>query len=182
MNDSELKSKLNSIIEHFRSEITGIRTGRAEASLVEGILVEAYGAKMKIMELGTISVLDPSMILISPWDKTLIKEICQAIVASGLSLNPVPDSQTVKVPIPALTEDRRKEFAKLVTEKSEVAKNSVRNVRQDAMKDIDNQFADKEITEDDKFSSKEEIEKTVKGFTEQIDDIAERKKNELMTV
>src|SRR3989344_6234488 len=103
MNDSELKSKLNSIIEHFRSEITGIRTGRAEASLVEGILVEAYGAKMKIMELGTISVPDPSMILISPWDKTLIKEICQAIVARGLSLISVSDIQPVKVPIPALT-------------------------------------------------------------------------------
>lgn len=182
MTTAELKTKLNATIEHLNTELSGIRTGRATTSLVEEIEVDAYGARMKIRELGTLSTPDAQMILISPWDKSLIKDIDKAIRNANLALNPVPDSQVLKVPVPALTEDRRKEFTKLVTERAEQAKNKLRNVRQDAMKDIDNQFSNKEITEDDKFSAKEEVEKIVKEFTNLVESTAEKKKADLMTV
>ncbi len=182
MTTSEIKSKLNSSLEHLKSELSSIRTGRATTSLVEEVVVEAYGSKMMIKELGTISTPDSQMIVISPWDKTLIKEIVRAISTANLGLNPVPDSVAVKVPVPSLTEERRKEFVKLVTERVEGAKNSMRNVRQDAMKDIDRQFSDKTITEDDKFLAKEEVEKTVHEFLAQADNLSTKKKEELMTV
>lgn len=178
----ELRSKLNSSLDHFKTELSQVRTGRATTSLVEEIQVDAYGAKMKIKELGTITTPDPQMILISPWDKTLLPEIVKAVQLANLGLNPVPDSLTVKVPIPSLTEERRKEFTKIVTDKAEAAKHSIRNVRQDAMKDIDRAFSDKEITEDDKFSAKEEVEKIVHEVINQVEDLSEQKKEELMKV
>lgn len=182
MTTLELKTKLNSALEHLKTELAQIRTGRATTSLVEEIPVEAYDSKMKIKELGTITTPDSQMILITPWDKALIKEIAQAIIKSNLSLSPVPDSQSVKVPVPSLTEERRKEFAKLVTERVEAIKHTIRTIRQDAIKDVDTQFANKEITEDDKFSGKEEITEIVKEFTEKADELSEEKKQELMKV
>ena len=182
MEISELKLKLNASIEHLKNELSGVRTSRATNSLVEDILVQAYGATMKIKELGTITTSDPQMIVITPWDKTLIKDIDTAIRDAGLGLNPVPDSQVLKVPIPSLTEERRKEFVKLVIEKTEIIKNTIRNIRQDAMKDIDRALENKEITEDDKFSAKEEVEGIVKEHVEKIEALEEQKKKELLTV
>lgn len=182
MTSSEIKSKLNSSLEHLKSELSSIRTGRATTSLVEEVFVEAYGSKMMIKELGTISTPDPQMIVVAPWDKTLIKDIVKAITSANLGLNPVPDSTAVKIPVLSLTEERRKEFAKLVTDRVEGVKNSMRNVRQEAMKDIDRQFSDKTITEDDKFQAKEEVEKIVHEFISQTDVLSVRKKEELMKV
>jgi ribosome recycling factor len=159
-----------------------VRVGRATPSLVENIEVEAYGGKMKMIEVGTISVPDAQMIVIAPWDKGLIKEIDSAIRNAGMGLNPVPDSISVKVPVPPLTEERRKEFTKLVSEKAETAKNVIRNVRQDAMKDIDKKFSEKTITEDEKFTHKEEVEKVVKEFISKIEELSESKKKDLMSV
>src|SRR3989344_912282 len=179
---SELKLKLNASIDHLKNELSQVRTSRATNSLVEDIAVQAYGANMKIKELGTITTPDAQMIVITPWDKNLIKDIDTAVRNAGLGLNPVPDSQVLKVPIPPLTEDRRKEFVKLVTEKTEVIKNTMRNIRQDAMKDIDRALENKEITEDDKYSAKEEIEAIVKDHVEKIEALEEQKKRELLTV
>lgn len=182
MTTSELKNKLNQTFEHFKGEIASIRTGRATTSLVEEIVVDAYGAKMTIKELGSITTPDAQLILISPWDKGLIKDIDKAIRDSGLGLNPVADSTTVKVPVPALTEERRKEFTKLASEKAEEAKVSMRNVRQDAMKAIDKEFDEKVITEDERFTKRDEVEKTVKEYTEKVEEALEQKKKDLMTV
>jgi len=178
----ELRSKLNASFEHLKGELSQIRSGRATTSLVEEVKVMAYGSEMKIRELGTISTPDAQMILISPWDKSLIKEIEHAIREQNPGLNPVPDSQVVKVPVPPLTEERRKEFVKLVNDKAEAAKHSMRNIRQDAMKDIDNSFANKEITEDDKFVAKEEVEGVMKEVHAKIEELVSQKTNELMTV
>ncbi len=182
MNISELKTKLTSSVEHFKGELAGIRVGRATTTLVENIEVEAYGGKMKMVEVGSITVPDAQMIVISPWDKSLVKDIDSAIRDAGMGLNPVPDSISVKVPVPPLTEERRKEFSKLASEKAETAKNAIRNVRQDAMKEIDKKFSEKTLTEDEKFSQKEDIEKVVKEFTAKIEELLETKKKDLMSV
>jgi len=178
----ELRSKLTASFEHLKGELSQIRSGRATTSLVEEVRVMAYGSEMKIRELGTISTPDAQMILISPWDKSLIKEIEHAIREQNPGLNPVPDSQVVKVPVPPLTEERRKEFVKLVNDKAEAAKHSMRNIRQDAMKDIDKRFANKEIGEDGKFSFRDKVEEVVKQTNAQIDNLGEAKKKDLMAV
>ena len=137
---------------------------------------------MTIKELGSITLLDNQNLIISPWDRGLIQPIGKAIRESELKLNPIEDSDKIRVPVPSLTEERRKEFTKLVSSKVEEAKNSMRNVRQDAMKDVDKDFADKLIGEDDKFRQKEEIEKIVKEFSETVEELGESKKEELMTI
>ena len=182
MQIAELKNKLSASTDHLKNELSQIRAGRATTSLVEEIEVNAYGSRMKMKELGTISTPDSQMILISPWDKTLTKEIDRAIRVAGLGLNPIPDSSVVKVPVPALTEERRKEFTKLVTERTEQIKHAIRNLRQDAMKSIDKQFDEKLLTEDEKFGRKEEVEKIVKEYTHNADGMAEEKKSDLMKV
>lgn len=182
MNISELKIKLSKSIDFLKSELSQIRTGRASPSLIEAVLVDAYDSKMSIKELGTITVMDSQNLVVSPWDKALLKPIAKAVRESGLGLNPIDEPDRVRIPVPALTEERRTELSKMVSVKVEECKNSLRNVRQDAMKDIDKDFADKNISEDEKFSQKEEVEKTIKGFVEQADELGETKKKELLAI
>ena len=174
MNTTELKAKLVKSLDHLKTELSQIRTGRGSPALLENILVNAYDSKMSIKELGSISVLDSQNLVITPWDKSLLKAIGAAIMESDLKLNPVVDSSQVRVPIPALTEERRKEFTKVVSAKVEEAKN--------AMRDIDKAFTDKLIGEDDKFSQKDDVEKTVKDIVTQADSLGESKKADLMSI
>ena len=182
MQIAELKTKLNASLEHLRVELSKIRTGRASPSLIEDILVDSYGSKMRIKELGSIIVSDAQTIVISPWDKGLLKSIEKAIRESGQSLNPATDGDVVRLPIPALTEDRRKEFVKTASSKVEEGKNSIRNARQDTMKDIDKSFSDKTISEDEKFTQKAEVEDVVKEFIKKAEELGENKKNEIMKI
>jgi ribosome recycling factor len=182
MNPIELKSRLEKSLEFLHSELSQIRTGRATPSLLENIEVDAYGSKMKVKELGSITLLDNQNLAVVPWDKALGAAIAGAIRDSELKLNPVSEPGRVRVPVPALTEERRKEFAKIAAGKVEEAKGSMRNVRQDAMKEIDKKFADKLIGEDDKFTQKEEVEKIVKEYVTKADDLGEAKKTDLMTI
>ena len=182
MQVNDLSQKLALSLEYFISELTKIRTGRASSILVENIEVAAYGSKMKIKELGSISVPEPQVILISPWDKSLLSEIDKALRESTLGVNPITGSDTVKVVILSLTEERRKEMVKVVSTKLEECRNSVRNIRQDAMKEIDKAFADKEIGEDEKFSSKDKVEEVVKDFSHRADETAEKKKDDILRV
>ncbi len=182
MNSSELKSKLQKSIDFLQSELAQIRTGRANPSLIEDISVNAYESKMLLKELGSITLQDAHTILVAPWDKGLIPSIAKAISESEHRLNPVESGSNLRVPIPLLTEERRKELAKLVSQKTEETKQSMRNIRQDAMKDIDRAFDAKEISEDEKFTEKDEIEEVVKKYTKQADEMGEAKSSELMTV
>ncbi|GIW69753.1 MAG: ribosome-recycling factor [Patescibacteria group bacterium] len=182
MNTSELKSKLSKAQEFLKGELSQIRTGRASPSLLEGILVEAYGTKMTIIELASVMVSDSQNLVVTPWDKTLIKSIAKAIREFQPSLNPVEESDRIRVPVPLLTEERRKEMARMVGVKVEECKNAIRNIRQEAMKDIDKMFSDKAIGEDEKFRFKEEVEKIVKEYSDGADEIGEVKKKEILTV
>lgn len=182
MNKSELRSKLDKSLDYLKSELSQIRTGRATPTLVEDIDVEAYGAKMTLKELGSIVALDPQNLIVTPWDKGLIGSISKAIRESDLKLNPVEESDRLRIPIPSLTEERRKEFTKLVSAKLEETKNTFRNIRQEAMKDIDKDFSDKKIGEDEKFTFREEVEEIVKEFSDQADDLADNKREDILRV
>lgn len=183
MNISELKSRLTKSIDFYKVELSQIRTGRASPQLISDILVDVYGGtKMTVKELGSITAADSRNLLIIPWDKSLIKIIAKCIRDSDPGLTATDEVDKVRVSIPELTEERRLQFVKEVSTKCEETKNSVRNIRQDAMKDIEKAFSDKIITEDEKFRQKEEVEKTVKEFIESVDKLSEDKKDELMRV
>jgi ribosome recycling factor len=182
MTTSELKNRLDKTVEYLRTELTQIRTGRANPSLLENIYVNAYESKMTLKELGSITLSDAQTIMVSPWDKSLLPEIAKAIRESEVNLNPVEVGATLKVPIPALTEERRKELAKLVNSKVEEAKQAMRNIRQEAMKDIDKEFEEDKLTEDDKFLLREEVEETVKEHVDEVEEMGEKKTKEIMTV
>jgi ribosome recycling factor len=149
---------------------------------VEDIAVDVYGTNMTIKELGSITAQDPQNLIISPWDKNLLTSISKAIRESDLKLNPVEESDRIRVPIPSLTEERRVEFTKIVSAKVEEAKQAMRNSRQEAMKDIDKDFSDKLISEDEKFTNREEVEKMVKEYVDKVDEQSESKKEDIMRV
>lgn len=178
----ELNQKLTLSLEFFAGELTKIRTGRASSALVEDLELDAYGGKMKIREVASISVPEPQIIVISPWDKSLLKDIEKALRDSPLGVNPVVGGDSIKVPIPPLTEERRKDLVKLVGVKLEECKNSMRNLRQEAMKQIDKAFVDKEIGEDDKYNQREEVEEIVKDYVSRAEKLAEAKKEEVLKI
>jgi len=182
MTVSDLRKKLEKSLEFLESELSQIRTNRAHPSLLEDLILEAYGTKMTFKELGGVTVLDSQTLSFSPWDKSLLELASKAIRESDLKLNPVVAGDSLRIPLPSLTEERRKEFAKLVSSKVEDCKNVIRNIRQDAMKDIESDFAAKLIGEDAKFKSKDEVDEIVKEFGARADNLGETKRLDVMTI
>jgi len=183
MNTSEIKNRLVKSLEFLKSEVSQIRTGRVSPSLISDISVEAYpGSFMTIKELGSIVVMDPHNLAVTPWDKGVLDAITSGIKNSDLGVSAIKEADRVRVSVPALTEERRVEFTKDVSEKAENCKGSIRNIRQEVMKEIDKDFSDKVISEDEKFRQKEEVEDIIKDYLNQADEIGEEKKKEIMTV
>lgn len=183
MDISDLRIKLSKSIEFLKSELNQIRTGRISPQLISDVSVEAYnGTVMTLKEVGSITVMDLHNLAVTPWDKGVMDAIINGIRNSNLGLGAVKEVDRVRVTVPALTEERRVQFTKEVSEKVEESKNSMRNIRQDAMKDIDKLFSDKLIGEDEKFKQKEEVEKIVREFVGQADTLGEEKKKEIMTI
>jgi ribosome recycling factor len=180
MNKSELKRDLTEAVDFFKTELAKIRTGRATPSLVEDLILEVYGSKMRLKELGSITVPESQLIVVSPWDRSQIPSISKAINTSELNLNSSFDNEKVRIPIPPLSEERRAELAKLVTAKLEACKTTIRNLRNDVMKSVDKDFSEKKISEDEKFSLKEDADKIIKEFTEQAETFSNEKKKSLM--
>lgn len=171
------------ILEALRSELNSVRTGRATPALVENVLVEVYGTKMRIMELATILAPDPHLITIQPWDMGNLTPIRKGIEEANLGLNPVIDSSNViRISIPQLTEERRKEFVKRVKQIVEEYRVQLRKSRQDEMKDIERQEKDKEISEDDAKRAKDKLQKAVDDFMSKLDAMGEAKEADLMKV
>lgn len=182
MNKSELRKALTEAVEFFKQDLTKIRTGRATPSLIEDVLVDAYGSKTRIKELGSITIPEPQLIVVSPWDRSLIPGISKAVNTSELNLNSSYDNEKVRIPIPPLSQERRAELAKLVTTKLEACKTTIRNLRNDTMKNIDKMFSDKQISEDEKFRNKEEADKIIKEFSDSAEEMADDKKKSLMEI
>lgn len=182
MNKAELKKTLTESVEFFKIELLKIRTGRANPGLVEDVLVDAYGSKTRIKELGSITIPEPQMIVVSPWDRSLIPGISKSINNSELNLNSSYDNEKVRIPIPPLSEERRVELAKIVTLKLESCKTTIRNIRNETMKDIDKSFNEKKISEDEKFKLKEDADKIIKEYSDMAEDLASDKKKSLMEI
>jgi ribosome recycling factor len=169
-------------IAFFDEELHGLRTGRAQSGLVERIPVEAYGNTMELRGVASITIPDAKTIQIDPWDKTVVREIEKAIVAADLGLQPVTAGTTIRLVLPAMTEDNRKRLVKTVYEKAEEAKISIRNVRERVRDDILKQEKEKMISEDEKFSLQEDLDKRVKQWNDQVSAMAEKKEQEIMTI
>ncbi|WP_310600385.1 ribosome recycling factor [Desulfobulbus sp.] len=178
----QLKDKMASSIEALKRELVKIRTGRASLSLLDGIKVNAYGAQMPIDQAGTLTIPENNMIAIKPWDPQLLPAIEKAILASGLGLTPQSDGNVVRLTIPPLTGERRKELVKQVKKIGEEYKVAIRNVRRDTNESLKKLKKDKAISEDEMFRLQEEAQKMTDGYINQVDEIAGGKEKEVMSV
>lgn len=176
------KVEMENSIEHFKEELGQLRTGRASTALVENILVDYYGAKSPIKQVASITIPEPRSIVISPWDKGSLVGIESAIWESQLNLNPNNDGNVIRVNIPQLTEDRRKELAKVLNQKAEEARISIRKHREDVWEEIQEMEKSGKIGEDDKFAGKDKLQNVVDEYNKKIENIREGKEREILTV
>ncbi|MFZ6032822.1 MAG: ribosome recycling factor [Melioribacter sp.] len=178
----DAKNRMDKSIEAFRSEITKIRTGKATTALLDGIKVEYYGSMSPLNQVANVTVLDAHTLSITPWDKSVIGAIEKAIMTADLGLNPVNDGTNIKVPIPPLTEERRKELVKLVKKFGEDAKIALRNVRRDANDHLKKMEKNKEITEDQLKDLEKEVQKVTDEHIAKVDEMIKHKEKEIMQV
>jgi ribosome recycling factor len=176
------KPEFEQSLSHFEKELSNIRSGRANASMVEQIPVEAYGSTMEMKGVASISVPDARTIQIEPWDKGLVKDIEKALQASGLGLNPVTAGIVIRLMMPPLTEENRKNIVKIVHQKSEQARISIRQVREQIRENIGADFEAKRISEDDKFRLHDQLDKMVAEYNKRVEEMSEEKEKEVMTI
>jgi len=176
------RQSMQASIDHFRTEIAAIRTGRAVPALIENIVCNAYGgtARLAVKELGTISTSDVQTLIVAPWDPSVLGEIRQGILAANVGLTPIIDNNLIRIPIPALTTERREEYAKLLHQKIEETKISIRNIRQDKMREIKTSFEDKKISEDEKFKAESNLQKITDEFVGKAEELGAKKEQEIM--
>ena len=179
---AQLNEKMNNSIEALKRELVRIRTGRASLSLLDDITVDAYGTKMPLNQVGTLTIPESRMIAIQPWDPQMLSAIEKAILSSDLGLTPSNDGKVIRLTIPQLTEERRKELVKQVRKISEEYRVAVRNVRREANDILKNMKKDKEISEDGMFRLQEEAQKVTDSFIKKIDEISAGKEKEVMEV
>ncbi|MCX6764036.1 MAG: ribosome recycling factor [Candidatus Moranbacteria bacterium] len=176
------KGELEKAMEHFKNELGQLRTGRASAALVDNLPVDYYGSKAPLKQMASVSIPEPRLIVISPWNKDDLVSIEKALRESQLNLNPNNDGQVIRINIPALNEERRKELAKVLNQKAEEAKVSIRRQREEVWEEIQNLAKAGKIGEDDKFSGKDKLQEVIDGYNKQIEEIRNKKEQEIMTV
>ena len=174
--------KMTRSIEAFRKDLGKIRTGRASFSLVDGIMVDYYGTSTPLQQVGTLSVPESRLITITPWDAKMVGPIEKAIQASGLGLNPYSDGKVVRIPIPPLTEERRKDLVKVVRKMAEDARIAIRNIRRDSIDRIKEREKKKEISEDEMKRYQDRVQKETDNYVKKIDEILKGKEQEIMEV
>jgi len=179
---SETNDRMSKTVDNFKKELSRIRTGRASPSLLEGITVEYYGSPMPVNQVATITIPEARLILVQPWEKNMLGPIEKAIQASDLGLNPQNDGNLIRLPIPALTEERRKELYKTCKKSSEDSKIAIRNIRRDSNDKLKKAEKDKEITQDEQKKSLDEIQKLTDTFIKAIDEQLGIKEKEIMEV
>ncbi len=179
---ADVEERMKKAIEVVQRELASIRTGKATPTLLEGIKVEYYGNLTPLNQVANISVPDHKLLVIQPWDKTLIGEIVKAIQKSNLGLTPLSDANIIRLPIPPLTEERRKDLVKLVKKLVEDGKVAVRNIRRDANDNIKKGEKDKKISEDDSRKGQEKVQETTDKHIKKLDEMAGKKEQEVMEV
>ena len=177
---AEVKKRMDGIIDHVRRELAGVRTGRASVGLLDSVHVDAYGSQMPLNQVASMSIPEPSLIVAQPFDPTLLGAIEKAIRTANLGLNPANDGKVVRIPIPSLTEERRKEMSKLVHKFAEEGRNGIRQVRRDANERLKKLLKDSKISEDDERRSLDEVQKITDHHVTLIDDIQKKKDAELL--
>jgi ribosome recycling factor len=181
-NKDELDRRMNGAVATFKSELSGLRTGRASAALLDPVKVEAYGNVVPINQVGTISTPEPRMITVQVWDKGLAKAVDKAIRDAGLGLNPQMDGQLLRVPLPELNEDRRRELTKLAAKYAEAARVAVRNVRRDGMEVLKKLEKDHKISQDEHHTRGDVLQKMTDAHVKDIDTALHAKEQEIMQV
>lgn len=177
---ADLERRMHGAVESFKHDLSGLRTGRANTALLEPIHVEVYGAMMPLVQVATISAPEPRMLSVQVWDKSNIAPVEKAIRSAGLGLNPINDGNTLRLPIPDLTEERRKELAKLASQYAEKARVAIRNVRRDGMEALKTDENKKEISEDDRKRSEADVQKLTDEQIKAVDDELARKEKEIL--
>ena len=176
----DLKRRMHGAVEAFRHDLGGLRTGRASTALLDPVHVEVYGASMPLNQLATVQTPEARMLSVQVWDRSNVGPVEKAIRAAGLGLNPITDGQVIRLPIPELTEERRKELAKLVGQYAEKARIAVRNVRRDGMEHLKADEKKHEISEDERKRLENEVQKLTDETIKEVDDAASNKEKEIL--
>ena len=176
----EVKKRMDGQLDHVRRELSGVRTGRASVNILDTVHVDAYGSSMPLNQVASLSVPEPSLIVAQPFDPSLMGAIEKAIRSSSLGLNPTNDGKVIRIPIPALTDERRKELSKLVHKYTEEGRNGVRQVRRDANDKLKKMLKDSAISEDDERRSLDEVQKITDQHIAHIDELQKKKDGDLL--
>lgn len=179
---SDVRQQMENTIEALRREFAGVRTGKASPALLDSVRVDAYGSQMPLAQVATINVPDARLLTVQPWDRSLMGAIEKSIQAAGLGLNPSNDGSLIRIPIPPLTEERRKEFARVLHRMTEEGRVALRQARKDANDEIKARQKEGEISEDESRREQDEVQKATDQYVERIDDLLRRKEAEVMEV
>ena len=178
---ADIERRMNGAVESLKSDLSGLRTGRANTSLLDPVVVEVYGSMMPLNQVATVSAPEPRMLSVQVWDKANVNSVEKGIAKANLGLNPMQDGQTIRLPMPDLTEERRKDLAKLAGEYGEKAKIAIRNVRRDANEALKEDEKKKEISEDERKKLEDEVQKLTDKYVADADTATEAKEKEIMT-
>lgn len=178
----DAEKRMKKSVESLKQELTKLRTGRAHTSLLDHISVEYYGNQTPLNQVASITVSDARTLTVTPWEKTMVAPVEKAIISSDLGLNPATSGTVIRVPLPPLTEERRKDMIKVVRQEGENAKVAIRNIRRDANSDFKSLLKDKEITEDQERHAEDDIQKITDKYVGEVDVVLEEKEKDLMEV
>lgn len=179
---ADYRKRMDGAVTSLKTEFGGLRTGRANAALLDNVTVNAYGSEMPLNQVGSVSVPESRMLSVSVWDKTMVQAVEKALRQSSLGLNPVTDGQTLRIPMPPLTEERRRDLTKVAGQYAESAKIAVRNVRRDAMDTLKKLEKSSEISEDEQKAQSDDVQKATDNVISEIDKLLETKSAEIMQV
>ena len=178
----DAQTRMTKSIESLRTELTKLRTGRAHTSLLDHVTVEYYGSDVPLSQVANVNVADARTLSVTPWEKPMVQIIEKAIINSDMGLNPATAGEVIRIPLPPLTEDRRKDLIKVVRQEGEGAKVAIRNIRRDVLGDIKTLLKEKEITEDEERQSQDEIQKITDKYVAMVDEVLKEKEKDLMEI
>lgn len=178
----ELKSRIDKTLDDLKRELGKVRTGRANTAILDGIMVNYYGTPTPLSGVASLSVPEPRLIVVKPWDKSQLKDIEKALKEANLGITPMNDGEIIRLPMPAMTEERRKEIAKQVKAKGEEHKVAIRNVRRDANERLKSLLKDKKLTEDDMKRTTDKVQKETDAGIAKVDEVVAKKEKEVMEV
>jgi ribosome recycling factor len=178
---SDIERRMQGALDSLKSDLSGLRTGRANVSLLDPVQVEVYGAMMPLNQVATVNAPEPRMLSVQVWDRANVTAVEKGIAHANLGLNPSVDGQTIRLPLPDLTEERRRELAKLAGKYAENAKIAIRNVRRDGMEALKEDEKKKEISEDERKRMEDEVQKLTDKYVKDVDEVASAKEKEILT-